>query len=69
MAGFTESYNISVSAAIILYTLRKRLEASSLSWALGEDEKLQLLLDWLRTSIKKSDLIEDKYIKDYRPDF
>ena len=69
MAGFTESYNISVSAAIILYTLRKRLEVSSLSWALGEEERLQLLLDWLRTSIKKSDLIENKYIKDYRPDF
>ena len=26
MVGFTESYNISVSAAVILYSLRKRLE-------------------------------------------
>ena len=69
MAGFTESYNISVSAAIILYTLRKRLEASSLSWTLGEEERLLLLLDWLRASIKKSELIENKFITDYRPDF
>ena len=69
MAGFTESYNISVSAAIILYTLRKRLEASSLSWTLGEEERLLLLLDWLRTSIKKSELIENKFITDYYPDF
>ena len=69
MAGFTESYNISVSAAIILYTLRKRLEASSLSWTLGEEERLLLLLDWLRTSIKKSELIENKFITDYHPDF
>ena len=69
MAGFTESYNISVSAAITLYTLRKRLEDSSLSWTLGEEERLQLLLDWLRASVKMSDLIENKFIRDYKSDF
>lgn len=69
MAGFTESYNISVSAAITLYTLRKRLEDSSLSWTLGEEERLQLLLGWLRASVKKSDLIENKFIRDYKSDF
>ena len=69
MAGFTESYNVSVSAAITLYTLRKRLEASSFAWKLCEEEQSELLLNWLRTTIKMSDQIENKFIKDYQSDF
>ena len=69
MAGFTESYNISVSAAIVLYTMRKRLEASSLPWRLAHEEKQELLLKWLRNSIKMSEQIENKFIKDYHSDF
>jgi tRNA (guanosine-2'-O-)-methyltransferase len=69
MVGFTESYNISVSAAIILYTLRKRLESSSLKWGIEEDVKSELLLNWLRTSIKLSEQIEKKFIIDYGSDF
>jgi tRNA (guanosine-2'-O-)-methyltransferase len=69
MVGFTESYNISVSAALLLYSLRKRLEASSLDWKIGEAERMELLLNWLRTSIKMSDKIELKFKKDYGSDF
>ena len=69
MAGFTESYNISVSAAITLYTLRKRLELSPLQWKINEEEQSELLLNWLRTTIKMSDQIESKFIKDYHSDF
>jgi len=65
MVGFTESYNISVSAAILLYTLRRRLEGSSLVWELGEREQKELLLSWLRRTIKMSEQIENKFIKDY----
>ncbi|MCK5692483.1 MAG: TrmH family RNA methyltransferase, partial [Bacteroidales bacterium] len=69
MAGFTESYNVSVSAAITLYTLRKRLEASSFGWKLCEEEQSELLLNWLRTTIKMSDQIENKFVKNYQSDF
>ena len=69
MAGFTESYNISVSAAITLYTLRKRLELSSLQWKISVEEQSELLLNWLRTTINMSDQIENKFIKDYHSDF
>lgn len=69
MVGFTESYNISVSAAIALYSLRKRLLDSNLDWLLSEDEKNELLLNWLRTSIKMSDQIETKFIQEYPSDF
>jgi tRNA (guanosine-2'-O-)-methyltransferase len=69
MVGFTESYNISVSAAIIIYTLRKRLEVSNLDWKIGNSEQHELLLNWLRTTIRMSKQIENKFIKDYPPDF
>jgi len=69
MVGFTESYNISVSAALTLYTLRKRLELSSLDWKIGEDEQTELLLEWLRSTIKLSEKIEKKFINEYHPDF
>jgi tRNA (guanosine-2'-O-)-methyltransferase len=69
MVGFTESYNISVSAAIALYTLRKRLEGSSLEWKMGKREQSELLLSWLRSTIKMSEKIENKFIKDYQPNF
>ena len=61
MVGFTESFNISVSAAILLYALRGRLDASSLDWKIGKEERSNLLLEWLRSSIKMSKLIEDQF--------
>jgi tRNA (guanosine-2'-O-)-methyltransferase len=61
MFGFTESYNISVSAALTLYGLRKRLETSDLDWRLGEEERSELLLMWLRSSVKMSEQIEKQF--------
>ncbi len=64
MVGFTESYNISVSAAVIMYTLRKRLERSSINWRIGEEEQAGILLNWLRGSIKLGEQIENKFLKE-----
>ncbi|MEN8203652.1 MAG: RNA methyltransferase [Bacteroidota bacterium] len=69
MVGFTESYNISVSAALILYGLRKRLESSDLDWRLVEEERSELLINWLRTSIKMSEQIERQFRSDYDSTF
>ncbi len=65
MVGFTESYNISVSAAVILSRLRRRLEESTLDWRIGEEEKGHILLDWLRTTIRMAEQIEDKFSREY----
>lgn len=46
MVGFTESLNISVSAAISLYTLTRRLRESTYPWRLSEEEKEEVLLEW-----------------------
>ena len=69
MVGFTESYNISVSAAVIMYTLRKRLEKSSIDWRIGEEEQKNILLDWLRGSIKMGPQIEEKFLREYGDTF
>ncbi len=69
MVGFTESYNISVSAAVIIYTLRKRLEQSSIRWRIEEEEAANILLDWLRGSIKMGQQIENKFRKEYGTTF
>ncbi len=54
MYGFTESFNISVSAAIILHYLTAKLRQSQLPWHLSENEKEQILLQWLKKSIRNS---------------
>lgn len=65
MFGFTESFNISVSAAICLHTLVTKLhQLNSVDWHLNEEEKEKLKLIWLKNSIRKVDLIEkDFYAK------
>ena len=62
MFGFTESLNISVSAAIILQELTARLRKCSISWRLSEEEQLQKRIDWAKKNIKNGDeIIEDFY--------
>lgn len=61
MYGFTESYNISVSAAITLFELTRQLRQSNIPWQLAPQELNQLLLDWLRQNIKQADQIEKRY--------
>jgi tRNA (guanosine-2'-O-)-methyltransferase len=63
MYGFTESYNISVSAAITLYTLTQRLHRSEIPWHLTDEEKTEILLEWSRRTIKKSDILEKEFLK------
>ena len=51
MFGFTESYNISVSVAIALYTLVRRLHRSEVPWRLTPAEQDEVLLTWYRRVI------------------
>lgn len=63
MYGFTESFNISVSVAIILHHVRENLNQSDINWHLSPQEHQKILLSWLKTSIKKSDLIIEKLMQ------
>ncbi len=57
MFGFTESFNISVCAALCMYELRNKLENSDISFGLTEAEKKDIYIEWLKASIKKHDLV------------
>ncbi len=63
MYGFTESLNISVSASICLYELKKRLKASDIDWQLSEEEQLEQLILWSKKVIKDGTLIEKQYLE------
>lgn len=63
MYGFTESFNISVSAGITLYTIAEKLRASSIAWQLNDNEKMDILLKWACGVVKKSDLLITEFIK------
>ncbi|WP_374401852.1 TrmH family RNA methyltransferase [Flavobacterium sp.] len=61
MVGYTESLNISVSAAIIIQDITTRLRQSNIYWQLTEEEVLEKRLDWTRKSIKDIEFIEKKF--------
>ena len=54
MVGFTESLNISVSAAIILQDVTSRLRNSDIDWKFSEEEQIQKRIDWAMKNLKKS---------------
>lgn len=61
MAGFTESLNISVSAAIIIQNLMSRLHKSTINWQLSEEEMFVKRLAWTKNTIKDIKRIEARY--------
>lgn len=54
MAGFTQSLNLSVTAAIVLYELRNRLDRSAVDWRLKDPERLALTLEWYAEIVPRS---------------
>ena len=66
MVGFTESLNISVSAAIIIQNLMNRLRNSDINWQLSEEDILEKRLQWARSSIKDIKRIEARFYQENR---
>jgi tRNA (guanosine-2'-O-)-methyltransferase len=64
MAGFTESLNVSVAAAIILQSLTHRLKQTSITWQLSSQEKDELRLKWTKKTINNVDKIIERYYAD-----
>lgn len=61
MYGFTESYNISVSAALVLFTLTEKLRKADFSWQLSREEKQEIMLEWTKRSVARSDVFEREF--------
>jgi len=63
MYGFTESFNVSVSVALCLYDVMNRLRKSSIKWGLSQSEQDVLVLDWVRSSIERADILEKLFLQ------
>jgi tRNA (guanosine-2'-O-)-methyltransferase len=65
MVGFTESLNISVTAAIFIHHLTGKLrQGSGINWQLSDEEMMQIKLSWLKKTVRKSELIEKAFLED-----
>lgn len=63
MHGFSESFNVSVSVALILQVLSSRIREENIEWGLNAEEKELIYLDWLRNSIKRSSEVEKHFLE------
>src|SRR5690606_13396497 len=61
MYGFTESFNISVSAAICLSVLTEKLRKTDITWQLSEEEKTLLKFEWTKKRVGNVKL----YLKEF----
>jgi tRNA (guanosine-2'-O-)-methyltransferase len=61
ITGFTQSYNISVSAGISIYYLMNKIKDTKQNWQLNKEEKEKLLIDWLSKSTPTGSALLDRY--------
>ena len=61
MYGFTESYNVSVCAALLMYSVVQRLRQTEIDWHLSDEERDQVLFAWYKRSIKASAQILERF--------
>jgi len=64
MSGFTESLNISVSAAIILQHVTTKLKQTDIAWELTKEEQQEKRLDWIKKTIKSYDKIVARFYEE-----
>jgi tRNA (guanosine-2'-O-)-methyltransferase len=63
MYGFTESYNISVSAALVLHDVVNRLKNSDVNWQLTEEDLMDKRIDWAVKSLKSGPQVLAQLVK------
>jgi tRNA (guanosine-2'-O-)-methyltransferase len=62
MFGFTESFNVSVSAALCLHETTKRSRQSVKNYYLSDEQKIDVYLNWLKNSVQKSKGLIEKFL-------
>jgi tRNA (guanosine-2'-O-)-methyltransferase len=63
MYGFTESFNISVSAALCLYELTAKLRNLNIDWHLSPQIRTDLLAQWMKLSARSAEGLIREYEK------
>jgi len=64
MYGFSESFNISVSAAICMYELSKKIRKSDTDSGIDITYKTKLRFEWIKQTIKAGDQIVQRYLSE-----
>lgn len=62
MFGFTESFNISVSAAITLFSITEKIRKSGIQWQLSKKDIIEILVQWTKNSISKGNMLEKQFL-------
>lgn len=60
MYGFTESFNISVSAAIAMNSIRGLLQNSDVNWKLSDSEQTLLKIKWCSSILREGEKLEQE---------
>lgn len=63
MYGFTESFNVSVAAAICMYEFKQKLLKSNLDYCLSGEKLLKTQIRWAVNSIRSGEEILERYLK------
>ena len=61
--GFTQSYNLSVSAGISLYALVTAVRKSAVDWRLDEQDATELYIQWLAQSTPAGEQLLENFLK------
>ena len=64
MQGFTQSYNLSVSAGISLYSLAGRIRKSETKWQLAANDRSSLYIKWLVKSIPEGKKLMNRFLQE-----
>ena len=66
IGGFTESLNVSVSVAVVIFELTRRMTRErSIHWQLNEFEKTQLQINWCKQIVPRGDLLERRFMQEH----
>jgi tRNA (guanosine-2'-O-)-methyltransferase len=66
MHGFTESFNLSVSAALVLSALRTRLEAGSIDWLMSPEAQTELKISWCERILNGGPQLAQKFREEFK---
>ncbi len=61
MYGFTESYNLSVSAALCLQHLTYKMRTENIDWHLSESDYVDVKLGWARSVVREAENVEKMF--------
>ncbi len=62
MYGFTESFNISVSAAMSVFYLSEKIRQSGIHWQLQEEEEVDIKINWVSNVIRMAEQLKEDFL-------